>query len=62
MKNAFLIVALSFILVIAFTLFSNSNDNAQIFSVILLILVFLVEKQVPSDNANEKEKRGFSKR
>lgn len=62
MKNAFLIVALSFILVIAFTLFSNSNDNAQIFSVILLILVFLVEKQVPSDNANEQEKRGFSKR
>jgi len=62
MKNAFLIVALSFILVIAFTLFSNSNDNAQIFSVILLILVFLVEKQVPSDNANEKEKGGFSKR
>jgi hypothetical protein len=59
MKNAFLIAALAFVLVIAFTLFSNSNDNAQIFSVILLILVFLVEKQIPSDNTMRRKKEDF---
>ena len=59
MRNAFLVVALAFISFIAVTLFSNSNDNAQIFPVILLILVFLVEKHAPTGNTMRGKKEDF---
>ena len=55
MNNGFLVATLAFISLIALALFSSNDSNAEIFSVILLILIFLVEKQVPTDDPAKRE-------
>jgi len=44
MKKVFLVPVLVFISVLALTLFLSNNGNAQFFSIILLVLIFLLEK------------------
>lgn len=44
MKKVFLVPALVFVSVLAVTLLLSNNGNAQFFSIIMLVLIFLLEK------------------
>lgn len=61
MKNALLVVALAFVSFIVVTLFSSNDSNAQVFALILLILLFLLEKQAPTGNTVRRNKNKLEK-